>query len=532
MKRCTRGGSSSDAFGLSVVLPVLCGAFFAAAFVPFAFTFLGISGDLPLNGAVHAAVKPVLSLDRVLDGSWQKAFDAWYKENYPLRDFAIKTYNQIKYSVLDKSSTESVTFVGDDLVEKVYFEQSLSVDFPSKQPERVERIDRYAANILTVQKGLEKAGRKVLYVISPSKDYLFADALPARYARNNHTDLNPNNCHLLIAAFDRLGVHYYDAHAAVDQVLAEGRYRPFSTTGTHWNLVSAAAAAQGLVGELNRIYGSDLPPPVVRGVESVATPQGVDADLYQLQNLWKGRLDKEYYTVDIGYDLPAGFVVPNLCVFGTSFESQLLQVLEAESAYWGGDVFKYLEKRNASGNFTPLKLGAYGIDFRGLLARDDLFLLESVSSFLPEPHEVFVEAFADYFEHGVRTNYEVRDGNGTIELVLKDSAALSARAGETIDIPLTLFNRTTNVTLSSSYERPFYLSYHILDESRVEVRHEGARTPIADVGPSSSLDTSIRVVAPFTKGRYTLQITFVQETRLWGEDYTDALPVEIDLVVD
>jgi hypothetical protein len=532
MKWRSRDGSSTDAFTPSAVLPVLCSAFFAVVLVPFAFTFLGISGDLPLNGAVQTAVKPVLGLGRVLDGSWQKSFDAWYKENYPLRDFAIKTYNQFKYSVLDKSSTDSTTFIGNDLVETVYIEESLTVNFPSRQTDRVERVDRYAADVLAVQKGLEKAGRKFLYVITPSKDHLVADVLPARYTLNDHTDLNPNNRTLLIAAFDRLGVHYYDAVVVVDQLLTEGRYRPFSTTGTHWNLVSAAAAAQGLVHELNRIYRTDLPPPVLRGVQRVATPQGEDSDLLRLQNLWKGRLDKEYYAVDIGYDLPAGFVVPNLCYYGTSFGYQLLQVLETGDAYHAVDVFKYLDKRNAAGIFPQQKLGAYGIDFRSLVARDDLFLMESVSSFLPVPHEAFVEAFADYFENGPRFDFEVRDGNGSIDIVLKDSTALSARAGETIDIPLTLFNRTTNVTLSSSYDPPFSLSYHILDSSGVKFVQEVIRTPIADVGPSSSLDTAVRVLVPTTKGRYVLQITFVQENRLWGERYTDALPVEIDLVVD
>jgi len=507
--------------------------FFAGIFLVLVLVFFDVQGDLHMYGEFVRAPRTTATLRGVLDGSWQSAYGAWFKENYPCRDYVIRTYDQFKYSVLGQSPNRFVTLVDGAVVEIAYIDQTLRLDVVDPQPALAERIERYADDLLTIQTELEKQGKKFLYVITPSKDYLYADRLPLRYAWNDNTDVNPNNWTLLVRAFDRRGVRYYDAHAAVDRVLAEGRYPPFSTTGTHWNTYLSAFAAQGLVDALDAAYGVDLPRPVVRNVQRVAQPQGQDRDLLDLLNLWFGRLDPEYLSVEIGYDLPAGAVATKLLYFGTSFQRQLLGSLEAPGAYRADDAFQYFQKRNGAGEYPLLEGGIEEIDLAALVTRNDLFLMENVSSYMPQADIDFAAALARYLKTGVQSYKEVSGGDGPIDLLLRSSAALHAHPGDALTVPLTVVNRTTNVTLSSTYRFPFRLSYHLLAEDGTVVLREGNRTPIArDIPPSASLETGLEVVAPTAPGHYVLQVTFVQEGRLWGEAYEEKLPVEIDLFVE
>ena len=506
--------------------------FFAVIIVMCAFTFLGVTSRLFLYGTTDDTEKPVGSTDSILDGTYQSDYDTWYKENYPYRDYVVKTYNQFKYSVFNKSSNSNLSLIGDAIIETGYINNTLNINITSQDFDIIDRINVYAEQIYAIQTELEKKGKMFIYIITPSKDYLYLNNLPIKYTLNDNTDINQNIYTLLVEAFNKLGINYYDSYCAIDKVLDENKYYPYHTTGSHWNFYASAVAVQDIIGELNEIYGCDLPAPVINGVTKVTDPQGVDCDIYDLLNIWKGRMDDEYYIVDVEYHPAADYIAPNIMYFGTSFQYQLLYILEADGTYAADDVFKYFQKRDEAGDFKVLENNIFDINLEDLVNNNNLFVIENVSSSFKEPQQIFVSALSDYLKNGTKVGYEVLDGNGDINISLENTETVKAVPGEILAIPLTLNNETTNITLSSLSDVPFYLSYHILDSDGKEYLYDGIRTEIEDINPLSSLDTEINIEAPTEKGRYILQITFVQENRIWGENYSDKLPVELELVVE
>ncbi len=511
--------------------PPLLLAFFGFAAAVLVATLLRIPAGRPLAGAVAADPRPTASVAGVLDGSWQAGMDAWFRQRYPLRNEAIRTYGQLKYSLLGKSANDTLVLVGGSIVEVAYIRASLNLDSVAPDPSLAERIDRYAAGVRAIQDGVEASGKRFLYLLSPSKDILFDGDLPARYALNDNTGVNPNNATLLVAAFQRLGVHFRDARDDVDAILRAGAFRPYSTTGTHWNYYAAAVTAQGLVADLDRIYGIRMPIPEILRVERTSRPAPVDTDVLALLNLWAGRLDAVYYDVAVGCTLPDGYAAPRMMYFGTSCQWELLPALEADGAIAGNDVFQYFNRRDGTGEYIPLASGVRSIEFRALLADNDLFLLESVSSVLPANHEAFVAAWADALSGTVRDNGLDR-ADGDIAIEASDPAGRTAAPGAVLEIPVRLSNGASNVRLTSSGEHPFSLSYHLLDAAGEEILHDGIRSAVPDVGPSSTADAVLRAVAPAEPGRYTLQLTFVVEGRFWGEELFPSLPVAIPLTVE
>lgn len=511
--------------------PALVLAFFAVVSAVFIATLLRVPAGRPLAGAVAADPHPTASVAGVLDGSWQAGMDAWFRQRYPLRNEAIRTYSQLKYSLLGKSANDTLVLVDGSIVELAYIRASLNLDAVAPDPSLAERIDRYAEGVRAVQDGVEAAGKRFLYLLSPSKDRLFDGDLPARYALNDNTGINPNNATLLVAAFRRLGVHYRDARTDIDAILREGAFRPYSTTGTHWNYYAAAVTAQGLVADLERIYGIRMPVPGILRAVRTSRPAPVDTDVLALLNLWSGRLDAAYYDVRVGCALPDGYAAPRMMYFGTSFQWELLPALEADGAIRGNDVFQYFNRRDGTGEYAPLARSVRSIDFRALLEDNDLFLLENVSSVLPASHESFVAAWADALSGTVRENaLDLADGDVAIEPA--DPTGRTAAPGDVLEIPVRLANGASNVRLASSGEHPFFLSYHLLDAEGKEILHDGIRSAVPDLGPASAADATLRAVAPTASGRYTLQLTFVVEGRFWGEELFPALPVAIPLTVE
>ncbi len=64
------------------------------------------------------------------------------------------------------------------------------------------------------------------------------------------------------------------------------------------------------------------------------------------------------------------------------------------------------------------------------------------------------------------------------------------------------------------------LSYHWLDEKGSPVVFEGLRTPLPhDLGPGDSVRVQAAIQAPDRSGRYTLEVTLVQEGVAWFPDH-------------
>lgn len=93
--------------------------------------------------------------------------------------------------------------------------------------------------------------------------------------------------------------------------------------------------------------------------------------------------------------------------------------------------------------------------------------------------------------------------------------SLSARPGETLQVPVTVTNRGVR-TWQTSGPNPFALAYHLNREDGSPVTYDGVRTALpGDVQPGEMVQMEAQVVAPPEPGAYVVEWDMVQERVTW-----------------
>ena len=107
-------------------------------------------------------------------------------------------------------------------------------------------------------------------------------------------------------------------------------------------------------------------------------------------------------------------------------------------------------------------------------------------------------------------------------------------SGQTVSADITVKNVSKVTWPSKPDERGRYavnLSYHWLDQKGSTVVFDGLRTPLPrDLKPGEAVDLKAQIQAPAKPGRYTLEVTLVQERAAWFPEKKGArlvLPVTV-----
>ena len=92
---------------------------------------------------------------------------------------------------------------------------------------------------------------------------------------------------------------------------------------------------------------------------------------------------------------------------------------------------------------------------------------------------------------------------------------VSGRPGETVTVPVEVVNTGVR-TWSASGDRPFALSYHMVQDNGTSVTYDGQRTSLpGDVHPGGAVGLQARLLAPLDPGAYVVQWDALQESVTW-----------------
>jgi hypothetical protein len=96
---------------------------------------------------------------------------------------------------------------------------------------------------------------------------------------------------------------------------------------------------------------------------------------------------------------------------------------------------------------------------------------------------------------------------------------VTARAGDTIRIPVRVVNRSTIPFVAGPGTAPFGLSYHLRSDDGREVRFNNARSYFAQpLAPDEERIVDLAVDVPKARGRYTVEADIVWEGITWLKD--------------
>lgn len=291
---------------------------------------LRIRSAAPLSG-VAKNIRVVWTLEDFLSGETQKAASAIIGRNMPVFPLSVRAKNQFVFSLFGSSAAPGIAFGRNgQLYETVYIDEFCR---RGAAPD-LKAIARWAASLREMQDVVERAGKRFVFLISPSKAARYPADLPSYAPCAARATAMPDKLAPYVAALEEAGVGYVDGAGLITKKQPDYAMPLFPRGGTHWNTLGAALSLQ----EITRVaptaigdFAFDWRP--------APEPLFTDRDLVDLLNLlW----------VDVSYPTP--FVIragaptactraPRLVALGSSFLHELLMAAAQapcppESDYW------------------------------------------------------------------------------------------------------------------------------------------------------------------------------------------------------
>ena len=346
-----------------------------------------------LYGVTEEKVKPEFSMEACLSGEYQLAYNDWFDNNFFLKNDLTKLHNQFKYSIFNTSANKNVV-VGK---ENVLFEPSYIKEYLGLAPTATEEyLKRLVDNIKEIQEISIAANKPFVLIITPSKANFYSEYIPDKYyyAVNNEDNQVSRAYDIFKRLLDVNEIKYFDTIPFLKEEQKQDTIPIFPNTGTHWNEVSAVKSLNEIISYINSEYNTTLSTVEFIDIKKGQEPMsGMDADIYNLMNIIKGRKDATYYlpiinnsTVNSEY---------NLFLEGGSFCYQLLQYLpkvfnKIDYIYYNMVINEYSENR------IEMPEGTKEEHLDEVLKNKDIICLEVNEEAIGSMGQGFVEALAQY----------------------------------------------------------------------------------------------------------------------------------------
>ena len=268
-----------------------------------------IEDSYPLNGETQTYDMPELSYSKLLDGSFQASVDEYSRMNFSLRSIAIRTMNQIDFTLFSEPHARSVV-VGKEgyLFEENYIKAALGLDDVPRDTiiNRAHRLSQLSKYINT----------PILVVLAPGKGNYFRQYIPNKYRQSEVHRLNYSHDLWASELSDTSQeISVLDLHTFYQDVA-----EVFPKNGTHWSHWVIVDAINKVSDELNNLLPSGIRASYLQ-IDSTYRSnimQGTDEDIEEGMNLWFELADLEatYYKTSWG---KTDTIKPKILIVGDSF---------------------------------------------------------------------------------------------------------------------------------------------------------------------------------------------------------------------
>lgn len=291
---------------------------------------------LILHGVEQAEVYPAFTFQNFKTGEFQQAYEKWWNQNFGLKEYFVKTNNQIYYTLLSQTPPNSQVWVGKNkqLIEGGYISEYLNFI----QPIDSKALEAEVQKMKTLQDILRGQGKTFLVMITPSKAAIYPEYIPdqLKYLQINTI----RNYDLLVPLFDKYGINYVDGHKITKEQKSKSKYAMFPKGGTHWNYLAAYYTTEKVIEKIEELTGKRMKEIGLSGVESVK-PVGTDRDLADLVNLWIPPTNYSSPHPVLTAKSSGTEYKPTILMEGASFSEQFINTLKSENVYKSIDFYFY-----------------------------------------------------------------------------------------------------------------------------------------------------------------------------------------------
>jgi len=281
-------------------------------FIPLLQNIFNIFQEKELKGVPYPIKLPEITSETWFNGQFQSEFDKAANENVGLRNFLIRTKNQIDYSLLNKSNAPGV-IVGKNktLYEWDYIRAFIGRDFIGKEAIK-EKMNR----TLFIQNEYKKKNINLVLVFEPGKASLYPENIPKRFKPGKK---NLTNYEYMKYCADSLDIDYLDLNQYFVELRDTVSVPLIPRDGIHWSVYGMNLAVDTIVGFIENLRGIDMPDKVYYRIDKTKIPRSTDNDLVGIMNLIKPS-EPEYLGYPV-FEYVDGIkkTKPNIKCIGDSF---------------------------------------------------------------------------------------------------------------------------------------------------------------------------------------------------------------------
>jgi len=214
----------------------------------------------PLTGEFVPTQKQPFSVATWLEGDFQKTYERFYEEQVGFRNFFIRAYNQMDYSLFNEAHGGDI-IVGKKgyLFQKQYLDAHAGMDFIGE----VE-IEKQVNRAATIAAQLKQKGILLIIAFAPSKADFFPEYVPASYEKKENST---TNYEVFRKKLIEKNLPFIDFNGWFSDLKANTPYPLYPKQGIHWSqygvyivvdsLLKYVQATAGL--DLNKLYCDSIP---------------------------------------------------------------------------------------------------------------------------------------------------------------------------------------------------------------------------------------------------------------------------------
>ena len=231
-----------------------------------------------LGGVVPPDAEEVApTLSNFFAGSLQPYITSKIKKEIGLRNFFIRTYNQIEYSLYNKTKSTIVLADG-SFIFYDYLKSYYGNDYDG-----INKINKYTDEFLYVQNKLKEKNKAILLVLAPNKAYFREEFIQKQHRQTKNDSTNYD---VLIKVLKEKQINVIDFQDYFFKIKDTLSYPVFPKYGIHWSGYASTIAADSLFPYVYSLVNFEYTPYIkTKGYETNSEYRFTDNDLEELANL-------------------------------------------------------------------------------------------------------------------------------------------------------------------------------------------------------------------------------------------------------
>ena len=399
---------------------VFAGLFFLLCF-PYIQSKLTIIKLLPLNGVFEKINNPPFEFKEWFGGEYQKEYNKFTDQNIGFRNFFVRVFNQIDYSLFNLSHVKDLVIGKDGYL----FHQGYFDSYHGKNYENDFIYEQKLITLVHAQNILKEKGIDLVTILAPTKARFFSE-----YADKFNAKAEKKYSHYdyLKKHYRELGLNVIDFNKWFLEMKNTSPYPLFPKQGIHWSYYGAARVVDSLIHYLETTHNAKMNDYSYSLVQD--TVAGTDYDLGDLMNLFFKLQPNKMAYPKFTFSNTTGRWKPRILVIGDSF-------------YWtlyNWDIFKNLSSTNDFWYYNKTMYPEKGVieDLnieKEIFNYDIILLLQSEPGYA-NPGYSFPENLVTQMENSRRSSEEfiikIRGNEGLMVLATKKSNILNKKIDEVV----------------------------------------------------------------------------------------------------